>query len=71
MVPNLIASAGNTVASVQAALTRNSAYLTEQGENVTSLSQVFALEVLNAAGGVAGPVLAANTDLNVPAPGRP
>ena len=69
MVPNLIASAGNTVGSVQAALTRDSAYLTEQGENVTSLSQVFALEVLNAAGGSLGPVLAANTDLNVPAPG--
>ena len=51
MVPNLIASAGSTVASVQAALTRDSAYLTEQGENVTSLSQVFALEMLNAAGG--------------------
>ena len=69
MVPNLIASAGSTVASVQAALTRDSAYLTEQGENVTSLSQVFALELLNAAGGGLGPVLAANTDLNVPAPG--
>ena len=69
IVPNLIASAGSTVGSVQAALTRNSAYLTEQGENVTSLSQVFALEVLNAAGGAVGPVLAANADLNVPAPG--
>ena len=71
MVPNLIASAGNTVGQVQAALTRDSAYLTEQGEDVTSLSQVFALEMLNAAGGSLGPVLAANTDLNVPALGRP
>ena len=71
MVPNLIASAGSTVGSVQAALTRDSAYLTEQGENVTSLSQVFALELLNAAGGGLGPVLAANTDLSVPARAGP
>ena len=36
---------------------------------MTSLNQVFALEMLNASGGGLGPVLSANTDLNVPAPG--
>ena len=69
MVPNLIASAGSTVGQLQAALARDSAYLTEQGESVSSLGQVFALEVLNAAGGVTGPLLAASTDLDIPAPG--
>ncbi len=69
MIPNLTASLGTTVGQEQSALERDAAYLTQQGETVTSLSQVMALELVKAEGAVSMPILASSTDLAIPAPG--
>ncbi len=69
MIPNLTASLGTTVGQVQSVLESDSAYLTEQGESVTSLGQVMALELEKAEDALPTPILATSTDLSVPAPG--
>jgi YD repeat-containing protein len=69
MIPNLEASMGTTYGSMQTVQMEDAAYLTQQGESVTSLNQVNALEFEKAENVLPKAILSASTDLSIPAPG--
>ena len=71
MIPNLEASMGTTYGSMQTVQKEDAAYLTQQGESVTSLDQVNALEFEKAEDSLPKAILSASTDLGIPAPGLP
>jgi RHS repeat-associated protein len=69
MIPNLEASMGTTYGSMQTVQMEDAAYLTQQGESVTSLNQVNALEFEKAENVIPKAILSASADLTIPAPG--